>query len=86
MRVRIWASLVTQLVKNPPAMRENWVRSLGWEDIPWRWERLPTPVFCPGEFQGLYSPRGLKQSDTIEPFSLSLLTVALVPIPRLSGL
>ena len=27
-----WVSLVTQLVKNPPAMRENWVQSLGWED------------------------------------------------------
>ena len=27
-----WASLVAQLVKNPPAMRETWVRSLGWED------------------------------------------------------
>ena len=27
-----WASLVAQLVKNPPAMREIWVRSLGWED------------------------------------------------------
>ena len=27
-----WASLVTQLVKNPPAMRETWVQSLGWED------------------------------------------------------
>ena len=26
------ASLVAQLVKNPPAMRESWVRSLGWED------------------------------------------------------
>ena len=29
-----WASLVTQLVKNPPAMLENWVRSLVWEDSP----------------------------------------------------
>ena len=28
----IWASLVAQLVKNPPAMRETWVQSLGWED------------------------------------------------------
>ena len=28
----MWASLVTQLVKNPPAMQETWVRSLGWED------------------------------------------------------
>ena len=27
-----WASLVVQLVKNLPAMRESWVRSLGWED------------------------------------------------------
>ena len=26
-----WASLVAQLVKNPPAVRETWVRSLGWE-------------------------------------------------------
>ena len=25
------ASLVTQMVKNLPAMREPWVRSLGWE-------------------------------------------------------
>ena len=27
-----WASLVAQMVKNPPAMRETWVQSLGWED------------------------------------------------------
>ena len=27
-----WASLVAQLVKNPPAMQEIWVLSLGWED------------------------------------------------------
>ena len=26
------ASPVAQLVKNPPALRETWVRSLGWED------------------------------------------------------
>ena len=26
------ASLVAQIVKNPPAMWETWVRSLGWED------------------------------------------------------
>ena len=28
----IWGSLVAQLVKNPPATRETWVQSLGWED------------------------------------------------------
>ena len=27
-----WASLVAQLGNNLPAMRETWVRSLGWED------------------------------------------------------
>ena len=27
-----WVSLVAQLVKNPPAMWETWVQSLGWED------------------------------------------------------
>ena len=32
--VRIWkgASLVAQMVKHLPAVRETWVRSLGWED------------------------------------------------------
>jgi len=27
-----WASLVAQLVKNPPAMGETWLRFLGWEN------------------------------------------------------
>jgi len=27
-----WVSLVAQLVRNPPAMQETWVQSLGWED------------------------------------------------------
>ena len=27
-----WASLVTHMVKNPPTMRETWIRSLGGED------------------------------------------------------
>ena len=34
--------------------------------IPWRRERVPTPVFWPGEFHGLYSPWGLKELDTTE--------------------
>ena len=49
-----WPSPVAQLVKNPPAMWETWVPSLGWK-IPWRRERMPTPVFWPGEFNGLYN-------------------------------
>ena len=40
--------------------------------ICWRRERLPTPVFWPGEFHGPYSPWGCKESDTTERLSLSL--------------
>ena len=51
------ASLVVQLVNNPPARQiavfDPWVGK-----ITWRRERLPTPVFWPGEFHGLYSPWG----------------------------
>ena len=28
----LWASLVAQMVKNPPAVQETQVQSLGWED------------------------------------------------------
>ena len=34
--------------------------------IPWRRERLPTPVLWPREFHGLYSPWDCKESDTTE--------------------
>ena len=30
--IYFWASPVAQLVKNPPAMWETWVQSLGWKD------------------------------------------------------
>ena len=36
--------------------------------IPWRRERLPTPVFWPGEFHGLYSSRGCKESNRLSDF------------------
>ena len=29
----IWVSLVAQMIKNPSAMQETWVWSLGWEDF-----------------------------------------------------
>ena len=60
-----WASIMAQLVKNLPAMWETWVQSpVG--KIPWRRQRLPTPVFWPGEFHGLYSPWGRQELDTTE--------------------
>ena len=58
------ASLVAQLVKSLSAMQETWETWVG--KIPWRRERLSTPVFWPGEFHGLYSPWGRKESDTTE--------------------
>ena len=61
---------MAQKVKNPPAMQETWVQSLGWEDplegemathssilaqrIPW------------SEEPGGYSPQGRKESDMTE--------------------
>ena len=47
-------------------MQETWVGK-----IAWRRERLPTPVFWPGEFQVLYSPWGCKESDRTEQLSLT---------------
>ena len=51
-----WASLVVQLLKNHQQCGRSgtdpWV-----EKTPWRREQLPTPVFWPGEFHGLYSPQ-----------------------------
>ena len=38
--------------------------------FPWRGERLPIPVFWPGEFHGLYSPWGPKELDMTERLSL----------------
>ena len=48
------ASLVAQMVKNLPAMRETWVRK-----IPWRRTWQPTPVFLPGESPWTEEPGGL---------------------------
>ena len=52
-------------VKNPPAVQETRVQSLGWED-PLEKGVAPTPVFLPGESHGQetlvgYSPWGCKR-------------------------
>ena len=54
-RVKDGASLVTQMGKNLPAMQETQVGK-----ILWRRERLPTPVFLPGESHGQRSLAGYK--------------------------
>ena len=69
-------ALVVQTVKNPPAMQETWVQSLGWEDplekamaahssiLAWRspWTEEPGAG---------YSPRDRKESDTTEQLAIS---------------
>ena len=61
-----WASLVAQLVKNLPAMRETWVQSLGWEEDPLH----PLQYFCLEN--SMDYPRGCKELDTTEQLSRSL--------------
>ena len=39
--------------------------------IPWRRERLPTPVFWPGEVHEMYPPWGHKELDMTERLPLS---------------
>ena len=69
-----WASLVAQLVKNPTAVWETWIQSLGGK-IYCRRDRLPTPVFLgfPGSSGGKESDgnvetwvRSLGWEDTLE--------------------
>ena len=63
------SSLVAQMVKKPPTVQENWIRSLGWED-PLE-EGMATHSNILGEFYGQrslasYSPWGSKELDTTE--------------------
>ena len=60
---------MAQLIKNPLAMHETWVRSLLWEDP---LEKGKAPVFSPRELHGLYCPWGLKESDMTEQLSLTM--------------
>ena len=63
-----WASLVAQMVKNPPAMQESWVQSLGWED-PLEEGMATHSSILPGESHEQrslgYSPWGRKESTQL---------------------
>ena len=75
----ILASLIVQLVKILPECRRPglypWVGK-----SPWTRERLPTPVFWPGEFHELYSPWGCKDSDMSEWLLLHFTSLSLEDI------
>ena len=53
-----WASLVAQMVKNLPIMRETWVNPCAGK-IPWRRAWQPALVALPGESQWTEEPGGL---------------------------
>ena len=69
-----WASLMAQMVKNPLATRETWIRSLGWEDplkegmiihssiLAWRIPMDRGAWWAPV----CYSPWGCKELDMTE--------------------
>ena len=69
------ASLGAQQVKNPPAMWEIWVGTLGWED-PLEKGMATHSSILTGESHGQYSPWGLKESDTTQRLSLSFSCIA----------
>ena len=69
MLFRSWASLVAQLVRNPPAMWETWVQTLGWED---RLEKgKATHSSIPAwRIPWKYRPQCRKESDVTERLSI----------------
>ena len=72
-----WASLVAQLVKNPPAVgRPGFNPWVGM--IHRRRERLPTLVSWPRELHGLYSLWGPKELDMTERLSFSFSVMLIV--------
>ena len=72
-----WVSLVAQLVKNPAAMWETWVRSLSWESFPLdpfpleKGKATHSSILAWKIPWTVYSPWGHKESDTTEQLSLS---------------
>ena len=72
-----WDFTGGSVVKNPPGMPEKrgfhpWVGN-----IPWRREQLPTLVFWPKEFHGLYGARrGHRELDMTERLSLFTFTLS----------
>ena len=79
---------MTQLVKNPPAMRETWVRSLGWEDPLEKGKATHSSILA-WKFHGLYNQWGHKELDTTEWISLyflrrtSIRSVCFLKVPKL---
>ena len=65
-----WASLVTQLVKNPPTMWVTWVRSLDWEDPLQKGKATHSSILA-WRIPQMYSLWGRKELDMTKRLSLS---------------
>ena len=63
-----WASLVAQLVKNPPAMWETWFRSLGWEDLLEKGKATDSSILA---WRIPWTVHGFAELDRTEQLSLS---------------
>ena len=64
---------MAHLVKNPPAMQETWVQSLGWEDPLEKGKATHSSILA-------WRIRGCKESDMTERLSLSLYFQRLNPL------
>ena len=58
-----WAPLVAQLGKEPPAVWETWVRSLGWEDPLEKGKAIHSSILA-WRIPWTEKPTGLQESDT----------------------
>ena len=60
-----WASLVAQLVNNPPVMQETWVLSLGWKDSLEKGKATHSSIMA-WRIPRAVQSWGLEESDTSE--------------------
>ena len=67
---------MAQLIKNPPAMWETWVRSLGGEDLLEKGTATHSSVLA---WRIPWTPWGHKESDTIVQLPPSVLFMSTVP-------
>ena len=73
--INVWASVLAQTVKNPPAMQETWALPLAWEDSPGGGHSNPLQYSClenlhEQEEPGRPQPCSRKESDMTEQLSL----------------
>ena len=64
-----WASLVAQLLKNPPTIQETWVQFLSWEDPLEKGKATHSNILA---WRSSWTTQGRKESDTTEQLSLLL--------------